>query len=393
MSTASRERANTAIVGAGLRSVLYVALAYGLAGMLWILLSDRTLLWFVADPRLLSTFQSIKGVLFVAVSTVLLYVVVRGELRRRTEAEALYYSLAEEAMVGVYLIQNNRLEFVNPRFAEIFGYTREELTGRPPDILVAPEDQERVAENVRKRLTGGLPRLQYQFRGVRKDGQVIEVEVLGSRTKHHRRPAILGMLVDVTERRTTERELAAARERMLQAEIEKKRFYCEVIRAVTRGKFHLVDLHDLPAAEPPEMDVPLDEPGNYSSARRQLQEISEREGMETEAAADLVLAAGEAITNAIKHAEGGRCAAWVRDGMVNVRITDRGGGIRSDDLPATILQPGFSTKISLGMGYTMMLELVDSVWLATSPEGTIVHLQKRLQPVEANPLEMLLERF
>jgi hypothetical protein len=45
------------------------------------------------------------------------------------------------------------------------------------------------------------------------------------------------------------------------------------------------------------------------------------------------------------------------------------------------LSAGFSTKASLGVGYTLMLQLVDRLWLATSDEGTIVQLEKRLQPV------------
>ena len=43
------------------------------------------------------------------------------------------------------------------------------------------------------------------------------------------------------------RQLESAHERALQAEIDKKRFYRDVIRAVTDGKFELVDRDHLPA--------------------------------------------------------------------------------------------------------------------------------------------------
>ena len=104
---------------------------------------------------------------------------------------------------------------------------------------------------------------------------------------------------------------------------------------------------------------------------------------------DLVLAAGEAASNAVKHGARGRCTAYVTTERLIVRVRDRGKGIRAEDLPSSILQSGFSTKVSLGMGYTLMLELVDKVWLATGPDGTLVQLEKWLHP-EAHAQESLL---
>ena len=52
--------------------------------------------------------------------------------RRKSEealrlAEAKFRSLVEQALVGIYIIQDNRFPYVNPRAAEIFGYTPEEI--------------------------------------------------------------------------------------------------------------------------------------------------------------------------------------------------------------------------------------------------------------------------
>jgi sensor histidine kinase regulating citrate/malate metabolism len=78
-----------------------------------------------------------------------------------------------------------------------------------------------------------------------------------------------------------------------------------------------------------------------------------------------------------------------------VRVSDRGPGIRTEQLPATLFESGFSTKVSLGMGFTLMLQLADTIWLATGPEGTILQAELNVQPQvpDQKMLEKLLARF
>jgi two-component system, cell cycle sensor histidine kinase and response regulator CckA len=125
------------------------------------------------------------------------------------ESEALFRDLAERAIVGVYLIQDGILEYVNPRMAEVFGYAPEEIIGKMRNSeLTHPDDRDLVAANVRKRLQAEVASLQYEFRGVRKNGEVISVEVYGTRTMHRGRPAIVGTLIDTTRRKKAEEEQA-----------------------------------------------------------------------------------------------------------------------------------------------------------------------------------------
>ncbi|GBC85591.1 Phytochrome-like protein cph1 [bacterium HR11] len=134
------------------------------------------------------------------------------------ESEAKFRSLAEQALVGVYLIQDGVFRYVNPRMAEIFGYTVEELTDRRgPQDLTHPEDWPIVQENLRKRLTGEVRSIHYGFRGIAKDGRVLDIEVYGTRTLFQGRPAVIGTLLDVTERKRMEEEL-----RRLNEELERR---------------------------------------------------------------------------------------------------------------------------------------------------------------------------
>ena len=125
--------------------------------------------------------------------------------RELQESESRYRLLAEHALVGVYLIQDGLLCYANPALAAIFGYERHEMVDRlgPLDLTV-PEDREVVSAYLQRRLAGDEDQLHYTFRGRRKDGSSITCEVLGRRTEYSGRPALLGSLLDITERRRAE---------------------------------------------------------------------------------------------------------------------------------------------------------------------------------------------
>lgn len=190
------------------------------------------------------------------------------------------------------------------------------------------------------------------------------------------------------------RQLEAAHQREMQVEADKKRFYRDVIRAVTGGKLELADREEIPRFGEPIQVLSVTDGEGYAAARRAIRAIAEGAGMAPERADDLVLAAGEAITNTMKHASDGTCEIYRDPETIYVRVVDRGAGIGSQVLPQAILMPGFSTKVSLGMGYKMVLRLCDKVWLATGPEGTLVQMAKRIHPSPEDAFpEGLLDRI
>ena len=124
------------------------------------------------------------------------------------ESEQRFRGVVEQSLAGIYIIQDGRFVYVNPRFAEIFGYAAaSELTGVEPTSLVVEQDRAIVSENIRSRIDGGAQSLSYGFTAVRKDGSLIEVGVHGARATHGGRPAIIGLMQDVSEKKRAEEQI------------------------------------------------------------------------------------------------------------------------------------------------------------------------------------------
>ncbi|HIC95818.1 TPA: PAS domain S-box protein, partial [Candidatus Bipolaricaulota bacterium] len=116
-----------------------------------------------------------------------------------------YQSLVENELIGIYIIQDGKLKYLNEGLCKSLGYTKEELLSSDPIRLVHPEDREMILQNVEKRLRGEPLTGSYTFRGLRKDGRVVELEVFARLIEYGGRPAIQGVLVDITLLREAER--------------------------------------------------------------------------------------------------------------------------------------------------------------------------------------------
>jgi PAS domain S-box-containing protein len=116
------------------------------------------------------------------------------------ESEEKFRNFTEQSFVGFYIIQNGLFKYVNPKFADIFGYTVDEcLDGMHFRQLVHPEDLATVQEQVRKRVDGEIESVQYTFRGVKKNGEIIHVSIYGSSLIYMGREAAIGTMLDITK--------------------------------------------------------------------------------------------------------------------------------------------------------------------------------------------------
>jgi two-component system, cell cycle sensor histidine kinase and response regulator CckA len=139
--------------------------------------------------------------------------VVRRERKTAEEAlnatEARFKSLVEQSLVGIYMLQDDVIIYANPKFCQIFDYQPDELIEKRSLLdLVARDDQIRVIGQFLRPLKEECESLHFFFYGRRCDGSTIDLEVNGTRTRLNGNPAVIGTLLDITERKRAEAELS-----------------------------------------------------------------------------------------------------------------------------------------------------------------------------------------
>jgi diguanylate cyclase (GGDEF)-like protein/PAS domain S-box-containing protein len=130
------------------------------------------------------------------------------------ESEAKFRGLVSQSMVGIVIVENGTFTYSNAKFNDIYGYTEDEVRGLGPTDLATEDDRALVAQNMHKLLSGEVERVDYLFRGLCKNGAVIDIEMHGSAMEIDGRLALINLEMDVTERIRAERELQSLQERL-----------------------------------------------------------------------------------------------------------------------------------------------------------------------------------
>lgn len=153
--------------------------------------------------------------------------------------------------------------------------------------------------------------------------------------------------------------------------------YREAILAVTSGRLHLTTPEEMARLS---TDGTLLTGGQVNQASDIVQARAQVAALLTGAFPParkygILLSLSEALTNVVKHADGGKWAIRQTDKALRVVIEDTGPGIRLTELPKATLMQHYSTKKSLGSGFTLMLYYSDRIYLATGKDGTSLVLE------------------
>jgi two-component system cell cycle sensor histidine kinase/response regulator CckA len=135
------------------------------------------------------------------------------------ESEEGYRTAIENSNDGVAIDKDGLHLFVNKKFLELFGYNYpEEVIGKHLILTVHPDDKDRVKEINLKRQRGEDVPSRYEFKGIRKDGEIIYIEASATKTTYHGGTVSLAYLRDITERKRAEEEMAILQEQFRQSQ-------------------------------------------------------------------------------------------------------------------------------------------------------------------------------
>lgn len=199
---------------------------------------------------------------------------------------------------------------------------------------------------------------------VGEDGQDMRVIVLGSR---HRLGIVYG---------APGRTLTAAHKALLSA-LGKGRLALEPLPDHPDGSAPPADepgACDRSGVEPPRFAATFRKPSGVGTARRRLQRALAEDGYPGELIQRVVLAAAEAMINAVRYAGGGQLRVYTRPRRLCAVVTDRGEGIPFDKLARTLLEPRDRRTVGHGHGYWLMVTLSSQCRVFSGPGGTRVEL-------------------
>lgn len=126
------------------------------------------------------------------------------------EREQDFRGMIEQTLTGIYVTQDDKIVFVNPRMSDIIGWPTEDLLGRDSLSFFArsPDIRAQVLAS-RQHLAGGTASVALNLPFRCRDGREIILGTHASRGMWDRRPAIIVLAQDITERQHAEEKIAA----------------------------------------------------------------------------------------------------------------------------------------------------------------------------------------
>lgn len=124
-------------------------------------------------------------------------------------SENRFHSLADNSLVGTFIIKNHIFTYINNEFAKIFGYSIDDIVGKNQNDLIVEDDrgilQQYLSENI-----GNEKKHSCELRGIYKNNSIIDIEFFGTIKNINGQEATLGAILDITERKKSERRLLEA---------------------------------------------------------------------------------------------------------------------------------------------------------------------------------------
>ena len=127
------------------------------------------------------------------------------------ESEENFRNIAKQSVMGICILQDGLIKYVNKKLTDLYGYSVEEaLNWKPEEFfkVIAPNSLEMVIEQAKKKQLGLASIINhYITQCIKKNGEKFWVENLSKTIVYKGRTADLIAQIDVTEKKKAEKEL------------------------------------------------------------------------------------------------------------------------------------------------------------------------------------------
>ena len=194
-----------------------IVLQYAGFATLWILLSDRVVNLLVQDPALILTVSSLKGTVFVLVTSCLLFATLNRFVQGLASSEQKFANIFQMSPDAIDLthVDSGVLVELNQSYLHMFGYAREELIGHstlPGDLGIWVRAEDRAEHVAALKAEGIVLGREALLR--RKDGSTFIAEICSSVLEIKGQRYNLSMARDITAQKRAEEALRESSQRL-----------------------------------------------------------------------------------------------------------------------------------------------------------------------------------
>ncbi|MCB2202679.1 PAS domain S-box protein [bacterium] len=201
-----------------LRSVI----TYFIIASVYILLSDRAISFLLSDPERINRFQTIKGLAFVVVTSLVLFFDIRKRLglvlkeKQRAEnareameqSEATYRNMANYSSYAKLVVLNGLIVYANPACLELFGTeSPADMVGKEAANIVHPDFEDLIRNQILSLEEVGQSISPTEIKIIDLDGETIDVECSASLFPYQNQNAVHIVLRDITNLLTARRKV------------------------------------------------------------------------------------------------------------------------------------------------------------------------------------------